>query len=260
MIVKNTISPCWLATEQQLADAVIRLAAMLKDAPQGTELFFRADDIGAPGDNCREMMVSFRTHRMPLHMAVTPAWLTESRWTILREWAGEDDLFIWHQHGWRHLSHQQSGKKGEFGTDRTKSAKKTDLHKGLTRLETIMGRHFRPLFTPPWNRFDHETGEALQELGYTVVSRSSGEQKKVPLPDRLPDIPINVDLHTRNEADPAQGLDALINEFSEAIDTGRIGVMLHHQRMNKASFSFLNDLLAVCTTTPSLSLLRMDRL
>jgi len=104
-----------------------------------------------------------------------------------------------------------------------------------------MGDDFQPIFTPPWNRFDNETGEALLELGYRAVSRSNGEQKKVPLPNGLPDVPINVDLHTRSEVDPVEGLTALLEEFGEAVESGRVGVMLHHQRMNEAAFMFLDE-------------------
>ncbi|QJB55655.1 DUF2334 domain-containing protein [Pseudodesulfovibrio sp. zrk46] len=243
MIVKSTISPCWLASEQELTAAATRMADILSGAPSGTEIFFRADDIAVPGNNCQRMMEIHIARQIPLHMAVTPAWLTESRWAILKEWAGDSGMFIWHQHGWRHVNHQQSGKKGEFGTDRPKSAKKADLAKGMERLRTFMGDEFQPVFTPPWNRFDAATAEALQELGYRAVSRSTGEQKKVPLTDFLPDIPINVDLHTRSEADPAEGLNALIDEFAQAVKSGRVGVMLHHQRMNDAAFVFLDAVL-----------------
>lgn len=258
MIVKNINSPCWLADAVMLSEAADRLDVLLQAAPAGTEIFFRADDIGVPGEKCRMMMDAFRHHTIPLHMAVTPAWLSESRWATLSEWGGKDDLWCWHQHGWRHVNHQQSGKKGEFGSDRTREAKRSDLLKGRTKLETIMGDAFRPFFTPPWNRFDTDTGEILKELGYQVVSRSTGEIRKVPLPEGLPDIAINVDLHTRSEAEPQKGLDALLDEFAKAVESGRVGVMLHHQRMNEASFSFLDSLLAMVSTKDNLKVTRFD--
>lgn len=240
MIVKTTISSLWTSPA---TNAEERLSTIFGAAPEGTEIFFRADDIAAPGNNCRRMMELFRKHQIPLHMAVTPAWLTKSRWATLKEWAGSDELFCWHQHGWRHVNHQKTGKKGEFGTDRSKAAQKADIAKGRARLESIMGDDFQPFFTPPWNRFDTETGEALTELGFKAVSRSEGEMKKVPLPDTLPDIFINVDLHTRTEPDPAESWNALWSEFEAAIKMGRVGVMLHHQRMNEAAFEFLDTCL-----------------
>lgn len=256
MIVKTTVSSCWLAPPEQITAAAEQVVAILLGAPDVT-VFFRADDIGVPGDKCREMMEAFRAHAIPLHMAVTPAWLSESRWSILKEWAGTGDVFIWHQHGWRHQTHQLSGKKGEFGSDRPLAAKRSDLEKGKSKLEELMGHDFQPIFTPPWNRIDGETGEVLAELGFIAVSRWQGENKKVRLPGGLPDIPVNVDLHTRTETDPAESLSALVEQFQGATATGRVGVMLHHQRMNESAFSFLESLLKGIASLSSSRLLRL---
>lgn len=258
MIVKTILSPCWLASQAQIASAADRVAAALGDGAPGTAIFFRADDIGAPGDNCRRMLDIFRSHTIPLHLAVTPSWLTSARWDVLRQWAGTDDLWCWHQHGWQHKNHQRSGKKGEFGTDRSDEALRADLTRGRDKLAAIMGTDFTPVFTPPWNRFDDRVGPILLELGFTAVSRSEGADRKVPLPPELPDIPVNVDLHTRNEPDPGDGLDRLAEEFEAAARTGRIGVMLHHQRMNDAAFVFLEACLKRVAGS-GLNQLRLDR-
>jgi len=260
MIVKTLVSPCWLASEAQLAASAERAAGLLASAAPGTGLFFRADDLGAPGDNCRRMLEAFRARRVPLHAAVTPAWLTPARWDVLRAWAGDDDLWCWHQHGWRHRNHQATGKKGEFGTDRTSDELRADLAAGRDRLAAIMGADFRPVFTPPWNRFDPRVGPILLDLGFTAVSRSAGAERKVPLPPELPDVPVNVDLHTRREPDPAEGLARLEAELAAALATGRAGLMLHHQRMNPAAFAWLDRVLAAVDGMAAPRLLRIDRL
>ena len=255
MIVKNHISPLWLAPSDKAMQQVV---SIVDAAPNGTGVFFRADDIGVPGDNCRQMMHLFRTHAVPLHMAVTPAWLTKPRWDILKQWGGDGDEFCWHQHGWQHRNHQLSGKKSEFGPDRTADDKRQDLAKGRQRLASIMGQDFRSVFTPPWNRFDSQTADILVELGFTAVSRSVGEQRKVPLTDTLPDIPINVDLHTRNEADPTDSWNALTAEFEAGIQAGCIGVMLHHQRMNVVAIDFLDLCLSRVAHHSGLVRIRFD--
>ena len=260
MIVKNSVSPCWLAPGEQVLAHAERMAGLLAQAAPGTELFFRADDLAVPGGNCRRMLELFRARRVPLHAAVTPAWLTPARWDVLRGWAGDDDLWCWHQHGWRHQNHQAEGKKGEFGTDRTSDELRADIEHGRDRLAAIMGDDFRPVFTPPWNRFDPRVGPILLDLGFTAVSRSEGAERKVPLPPGLPDAPVNVDLHTRREADPAQGLDHLAVEFERAVASGRAGLMLHHQRMNPAAFDWLDRLLAGVADMSAPVLLRLDRL
>ena len=259
MIVNNIVSPCWLAPAPALAETAERVAEILAKAEHSAAVFFRADDVGVPGENCRRMLELFREHKVPLHLAVTPAWLTPARWDTLRGWAGNDDLWCWHQHGWRHQNHQLSGKKGEFGADRTEDALRADLRKGRDKLRATLGDPFAPVFTPPWNRIDRRVGPMLLELGFKAVSRSAGEDKKVPLPEGLPDYPVNVDLHTRTEPDPVQGLDRLVREFADAARSGRIGIMLHHQRMNGAAFAFLEQCLRRVAKAPGLTLLRLDK-
>ncbi len=236
MIVKHDISQLWLHIPEEIPQKLDRIL----DAAPESKVFFRADDVAAPGKNMSRMLEVFRTNSMPLCMAVVPAWLHEMRWQELRTAAGNSNLWCWHQHGWRHQNHQTRGKKGEFGDERTSAVKKKDLARGREKLESIMGDAFEPFFTPPWNRFDADTGKALKQLGYTAVSRSAGELKKVPLPEGLADLFINVDLHTRNEPTPKEGWDALFNELEAALATGRCGLMLHHQRANDAAFAFLD--------------------
>lgn len=78
--------------------------------------------------------------------------------------------------------------------------------------------------------------------------------------NELPDIPINVDLHTRSEITPEAGQEALLDEFQKAADAGRIGIMIHHQRMNQAAFSFLDICLGLAARHSGRQKLRMDRL
>jgi len=258
MIVKTAVSALWGVPQSVLDASLDRLDALLAQAGPGAEVFFRADDVAAPGDACRRMLDIFARHGLPLHLAVTPAWLTPVRWDALRRWAGDRGQWCWHQHGWRHVNHQRTGRKGEFGDERTLEAKRADLARGRERLEAIMGEAFSPVFTPPWNRFDAQTARLLHEAGYAAVSRWTGAQRDVPTPEGLPDIPVNVDLHTRREADPAEGLEALLREIGAALASGRAGFMLHHQRMNDAAFRFLDRFLSAVAAS-RLAAIRLDR-
>lgn len=257
MIVKNFVSPLWQAIP---ADVEPRLAEVLDTAPKHCRVFFRADDVAVPGRAMGRMLEIFTAHKTPLCMAVVPAWLNASRWKELRAKAGESSQWCWHQHGWRHHNHQTTGKKGEFGDQRGAQAKQADIERGRDKLAELMGRDFQPFFTPPWNRFDSETGEILAQAGFRAVSRSAGEGKKVPLPPKLPDLFINTDLHTRNESNPAEGWSALFAEFKAALATGRCGVMLHHQRTNAAAFDFLDLLLCALGNHPNIETVAFDSL
>ena len=213
-------------------------------------VFFRADDIGVISGNFINLIDVFQKHDMPLCLAVVPVWITRARWeTISRYTDASRSLWCWHQHGWSHANHETSGKKCEFGQARPDESVAANLVRGKEKLETIIGQDFSPFFTPPWNRCSNTTLELLAELKFHGISRSRGEQN---FPAPLPDIFINVDLHTRKEPEPDASLDALCTEFERAVKDTHIGIMIHHQRMNANAFSFLSGLLEIFSRHPQL--------
>ena len=184
----------------------------------------------------------FAAFRTPLSLAVVPAWLTRSRWRALASLSdSRSGLWCWHQHGWRHVNHEIDGKKQEFGPRRPVEEIHGDLSRGRRRLEEIMGDVFFPAFTPPWNRCDLRTLDALKTLGFQAVSRF--RESKPPPPAGLTEIPVHVDLHTRKETTPAQGWRRLWGELAAGLASGGCGIMLHHRCMNEAAFDFLERLL-----------------
>jgi hypothetical protein len=206
-------------------------------------VLFRADDVGVPSANFLRLLELFSSHRLPLCLAVVPSWLTSSRWRTFTSLVHTgSSQWCWHQHGWRHANHQRSGKKAEFGSARTRAALRADLSRGRERLESLMGIDFTPFFTPPWNRCSGEALELLVELDYRGVSRSKGEQSgRAPLADFF----INVDPHTRKEADVDTALQALCKELHQAVEENYISIMIHHQLMNNKAFALLDLILSI---------------
>lgn len=205
-------------------------------------VFFRADDVGIPEPLVIRLMELFLFHDIPLALAVIPTWMTVDRWNAFRPLDREaKHLWQWHVHGWRHFNHEPVGKKQEFGPSRSSEQLLQDLRLGLNRLEKILENRLTRVFTPPWNRCDIRTMEYLTSLEYLAVSRN---KDSLPAPvTGLMDIPVNVDLHTRKEPDPADGWRFLFQELENGIASGRCGVMIHHSRMNSAAFDFLDHLL-----------------
>ncbi len=201
-------------------------------------VFFRADDVAVPGANFIRLMDLFTRYRVPLCLAVVPAWLTQARWRHLKRIGQKaPSLWCWHQHGWRHVNHEPEGKKQEFGPSRPSLKIRDDLIRGKNRLQTLMEGSFSPFFTPPWNRCDPKTMGMLKELNFRAVSRS--KKSVPPSPDGLPDFAVGVDLHTRKEGHPLWGWECLFSELGSALSQGPCGIMIHHQRMNEAAFVFL---------------------
>jgi len=235
-----------------LASVEETITTALSRLPHGVtvSVFFRADDIGVPSYNFYAMTDCFTRHNLPLCLAVVPAWLTGARWEAIRKRVNTSlPLWCWHQHGWSHRNHEPAGKKYEFGPSRTGPEIETELMRGRIRLESLLGDEFSPFFTPPWNRCSPLTMDALTRLQYSGISRSRGEQKK---PAPLPDLYINIDLHTRKESDPHASLHNLCGEFTAAIDNAHVGIMLHHQRMDRPALLFLDGLLRIIAAQPRL--------
>jgi hypothetical protein len=222
-------------------------------------IFFRADDVAVPSRSFSALAEVFVKQGVPLSPAVVPVWLTERRLAGLKATVGNAfSSWCWHQHGYRHMNHEATGKKYEFGPSRPAEDKRRDITRGRDRLQGLMGDDFSPVFTPPWNRVDEETLHILRDEGFRAISRSAGA--KPPAVGILPDIPVQVDLHTRKEEDPAEAWTNLYAEFEQALEQDICGVMIHHQRMNKAAVDFLDLLLRVLKEKPDIELLRLDEM
>lgn len=227
------------------------IAKGLANGSGEAQLFFRADDIGVPGAQFKLLIKGFKKNNLPLCLAVVPTWLTDTRFATLQGLTAKaSSQWCWHQHGWLHKNHEKAGKKQEFGPGRPAYQQVRDLENGRNRLAQIMGKTFSPFFTPPWNRCSLDTLHGLHDLGFHAVSRSKNAQPFSP--PKLPDLQINIDLHTRKEADPRLCLHNLLQELEQGISNGIGGIMIHHQRMNQASFDFLELLLNCIKSTPHL--------
>ena len=206
-------------------------------------IFFRADDIGVPSRQFREMVSLFIRYKIPLCLAVVPSWLSRTRLHALQQVTGTSSQFCWHQHGWQHKNHELSGKKQEFGSERSEEHIRQDLVNGQKRLSNLLEDQFSPFFTPPWNRCNTSTLSLLEKLEYKGVSRSSGA---TPISQvNLPDFQVNVDLHTRKEMNTEDSLHHLLEEIKDSLSSGITGVMLHHQRMNDNAIHLLDVFLQV---------------
>jgi hypothetical protein len=239
------ISKLWQHDHRDLNIDLDRCLTTALDAAGRREpipVFFRADDVAAPGKQFRELVDVFLRYQVPLSMSVVPAWLTATRWQgIERLCSGKSNLWCFYQHGWRHTNHELMGKKQEFGPTRSTAEIEQDLTRGRDRLRLLMQDAFFPAFTPPWNRCSEETLNVLKASGYRAISRNRGSFP--PAPAGMPDFQTNVDLHTRKEPSAVSAWKNLYAELATAIADGFCGIMIHHQRMNDHALVFLEGLL-----------------
>ncbi len=93
-IVYPSVSPIWHAVPPDIAarlENCIDAAHAESDSKGYGYIFFRADDIAAPSRKFEYLINSFACYRVPLSMAVVPAWLSKPRWGYLRDMGRIDD-------------------------------------------------------------------------------------------------------------------------------------------------------------------------
>ncbi len=178
-------------------------------------------------------------------MSVVPAWLSELRRKQLFESAPlAEPLWSWHQHGWRHINWQRTGKKSEFGEQRPYEKQWRDIWHGRQKMLGIFGDHLVPVFAPPWNRLSIATTRILQELNFKAVSTAGPLPRAVKPPLTLKNLRVQIDLHTRKAKDGLTDLQALLEELASLGSKKEpCGIMIHHQRMTRFAFEFLHELL-----------------
>jgi peptidoglycan/xylan/chitin deacetylase (PgdA/CDA1 family) len=208
-------------------------------------VFFRADDIGAGGRAFEALCKLFRYHGVPLGMAVVPAWLSATRTEQLFQSSPlEEPLWGWHQHGWRHVNWQRTGKKSEFGEQRPLEKQWRDIWQGQQKMQEIFGERSLSIFSPPWNRISLPTVKILQQLGFKGICMEGPLPRGFRPPLTLRNMRIHVDLHTRKNKDAVSDYTALLSEIGILLGKREpIGMMIHHQRMTIYSFEFLHELI-----------------
>ncbi len=237
---KIWLSPPAKNWRQELADAL----------HQGIEshiprFYFRADAVGAGGRPFETLCGLFRKHEVPLAMAVVPAWLSASRCDNLFEVAPLDEpLWNWHQHGWRHVDWQKTGKKSEFGAERPYEKQYRDISLGREKMVSIFGRHLLQIFSPPWNHLSSTTIEVIRDLNFKGVSMLGPFPRGIKPGNELKNLRVQIILHARKKK---QGLDDfrfLCEELTAWIGRREpVGIVIHHQHMNGFAFEFLDEFL-----------------
>ncbi len=216
---------------------------LLQAEGKEVRIFFRDDDIDEDEESLVRLLDLFLAHGAPLNLAIIPDLLSDAtvRRLLMRElWIPESLGLI--QHGWRHINHEQEGRKCEFGISRSLADKFNDIARGKSRLEKAFGPRFYPAFTPPWNRCTQDTFGVLDELGFAVFSKDQGKE---PVEGhRFQEISTTLDLYRWKDGATLKPADEIVPALiSQMRELDRVGVLLHHKVMDDTAFTFLDQLL-----------------
>lgn len=204
-------------------------------------LFFRNDDVGWADDRLLPLLDLFEARSVPADLAVIPAALSDAMTqTLADRCAASDGRLRLHQHGWRHVDHENGGRKCEFGPSRAPDVQAADLHAGKERLRAVLAPFVDPIFSPPWNRCTQATADLLPAASMRVLSRNA---EAAPLDTGIiAELSVAVDWD--KEMARADSAATLGRAVADAIDRGNpVGIMLHHASMGTDSLAALAALL-----------------
>lgn len=207
------------------------LSAALDGSDTPVTFFFRDDDVGWA--DAKLFLLCDRFHdRAPLDLAVIPTAIQDDVASALRARSGQ---LGFHQHGYTHRNHENTGKKCELSDGRPQAQMADELHAGRERLKKLFDAQLDPIFTPPWNRCGATAAQVMVDLGVSVLSRDRGAS---PL-----DVPGLVDLPIAIDWSRHQTPGAIDTAIAEATTRSPVGIMLHHEVLDERDLRHLDGLL-----------------
>ena len=211
-------------------------------------VFFRNDDAGWDMPQLDALLDVFDRHGTPIDLAVIPTEVTPQLARELGSRAAGSPVRL-HQHGYAHTNHEPTGRKCEFGPDRSRADQQLDIGRGRERLIEAFGPHLDPVFTPPWNRCTDDTADALLANGIEVLSRDHTADRL----DRhgLAEVPVTVDWFGRRKG-VRWTRDELAGHLAGGIGSGpALGVMLHHALCDRSERRAIAELLDALHAHPA---------
>lgn len=202
-------------------------------------IFFRDDDVDEDEASLRRLLNIFAARRVPIVLGVIPAQLTENGISLLKQFPAVAEIV---QHGWQHTNHESTGRKCEFGASRNFAEQCDDIARGQARMNEVFGENWFPAFIPPWNRCTRDTHEALNKLGFRVLSTLRGKDLSEDF--RGQKIPVTLDIYEWRDAAKCKTEVEIFRTLTEQITHDfPIGIMLHHKVMSDEAFAILEKLL-----------------
>ncbi len=204
------------------------------------QVVFRLDDVGLASYKQLQVLKMFVQLQIPVNLAVIPVMITQQQISDIDQLSVDPNIFCWCQHGFKHVNHEPSGiKKSEFGFNRSAQDKLNDLISGQALLCDLLDDKFSFIFVPPWNKMDSCTSDLLDMLNYKGVSQFSQSDENILQKHKSLDM--TVDLHTFTTGEHLSSV--VIDTLCTKCQSGYLGIMLHHTKMDNKDFVFLSYLL-----------------
>lgn len=216
------------------------VARALDLAPGPVPVFFRDDDAGWADDRLVAMLDAFSGVGLALDVAVIPDAMHDRLARELRARARDGRVHV-HQHGFRHVNHEPTGRKQEFGSARPREVQTADLVNGRRILLGFLGDLVEPVFTPPWNRCTSDTAAATADLGLRVLSRDVTATALDPC--GLVEVPVTTDWFGHRKGVRWTRAELAGRIAADVTAGGPVGIMLHHEVTDELDLAAIGELL-----------------
>ena len=228
----------WLSPVRSALDA----------APAAVPFFVRDDDAGWDDEALRRLLDRCEAHRVHIDLAVIPVAL-EPRLAVELCHRAAGGMVHLHQHGFRHINHEISGRRCEFGPSRNLDQQLADITEGRAILGELLHPFVEPIFTPPWNRCTDDTAAALVDLDFTILScdRTAAGFGV----DGLAEVPITVDWFAKSKGEPLTRHQVAAEIAGQIAEGGQVGIMLHHAVTDADHLELIDELLGVLSGHPN---------
>jgi hypothetical protein len=189
--------------------------------------FVRLDDWSNGAAAERSALEWFIEHGHKVHVAVIPGLLTRQGATYLRRVVSEHpDRVEVGQHGYLHTCRKIGRRRFEVGPGMSRDEQADIIAKGARMLRDKLEVSIAPVFTPPFNGYDHNTVRAVADNGFEVLS-AAVRQRTAATGIRL--VPVNVDVCAAYFPTPTLRSIPRIAAMTRHVQSrdGFVGVMFH---------------------------------
>jgi hypothetical protein len=156
----------------------------------------RLDDWWHGASAERRALEWFVAHGLKVHVAAVPGLLTRQGAAFLRRAVSEyPDHVEVGQHGYLHTCRRVGTRRFEVGPGMSRDEQADIIARGAILLRDKLEFAVAPVFTPPFNGYDHNTVRAVGDNGFDVLSAAVRRQTTEATGIRL--IPVNVDVCAR---------------------------------------------------------------
>ncbi len=211
------------------------------------EFWFRDDDAGIDNNSLDTLMDYLNKKNINVLIAAIPKLSNNELKFILDKYYN----YLIAQHGYEHINYT-NGDSSEYPDTREVEVINKELLEGNKILEKLFENKYKKIFIPPWFEIGNKAKKILKDNNYLAISNYWTNKINF---DELVEINSQVDFVNWDDAYTFGGEDFVLKQIISEINSGNkcIGLLLHHERIGKETYYFLDKLIDVILENGSIT-------